>query len=173
MFPGTIRPASGMSTRDKHSQRPSETSLQQTQFKMKMRQFYVILTVVLSLNYYSYAAPRVVSVGLFVQSAYGAHAIYNLFSSNLLRLRNVVIRNRIPYEQGIHVFAQPVIGPSGSLEAYSLAVTGTTSLAFAEGVPNSGDTRELYRSTKLLYIPAYQLNLTIAEMVRQLAREQF
>jgi hypothetical protein len=140
---------------------------------MKMRQFYVILTVVLSLNYYSYAAQRVVSVGLFVQSAYGAHAIYNLFSSNLLRLRNVVIRNRIPYEQGIHVFAQPVIGPSGNLEAYSLAVTGTTSLAFAEGVPNSGDTRELYRSTKLLYIPAYQLNLTVAEMVRQLAREQF
>src|SRR6266446_1863645 len=102
----------------------------------------------------------------------GAHAIYNLFSSNLLRLRNVVIRNRIPYEQGIHVFAQPVIGPSGNLEAYSLAVTGTTSLAFAEGVPNSGDTRELYRSTKLLYIPAFQLNLTVAEMVRQLAREQ-
>jgi hypothetical protein len=116
---------------------------------------------------------EVVSVGLFVQSAYGAHAIYNLFSSNLLRLRNVVIRNRIPYEQGIHVFAQPIIGPSGNLEAYSLAVTGTTSLAFAEGVPNSGDTRELYRSTKLLYIPAYQLNLTVAEMVRQLAREQF
>jgi len=140
---------------------------------MKMRQFYVILTVVLSLNYYSYAAQRVVSVGLFVQSAYGAHVIYNLFSSNLQRLRNVVIRNRIPYEQGIHVFAQPVIGPSGNLEAYSLAVTGTTSLAFAEGVPNSGDTRELYRSTKLLYIPAYQLNLTVAEMVRQFAREQF
>src|SRR6202048_812806 len=109
---------------------------------MKMRQFYVILTVVLSLNYYSYAAQRVVSVGLFVQSAYGAHAIYNLFSSNLLRLRNVVIRNRIPYEQGIHVFAQPVIGPAG-LAGYSLAVTGTTSLAFSNGVPDNGDTREL------------------------------
>ena len=124
-------------------------------------------------NYSSYAAQRVISVGLFVQSAYGAHAIYNLFSSNLLRLMNVVIRNRFPYEQGIHVFAQPVIGRSGNLEAYSLAATGTTSLAFAEGVPNSGDTRELYRSTKLLYIPAHQLNLTVAELVRQLVREQF
>jgi hypothetical protein len=138
-----------------------------------MRQFYVIFAVVLSINYYSYAAPRVVSVGLFVQSAFGAHAIYSLFSSNLLKVRNVVIRDRMPYEQGIYVFAAPVIGPSGNLDAYSLAVTGTTSLAFAEGVPNSGDTRELYRSTKLLYIPAIQLNLTVAEIVRQLAREQF
>src|SRR5262249_23864648 len=62
-------------------------------------------------------------------------------------LRNVVIKNRAPYEQGIHVFAQPVIGRSGNLDAYSLAVTGTTSLAFANGVPNNGDDWELYRTT--------------------------
>ena len=48
------------------------------------------------------------------------------------------IRNRIPYEQGIHVFAQPVIGPAGNLTAYSLAVTSTTSLAFSNGVPGNG-----------------------------------
>src|SRR5262245_57279533 len=138
-----------------------------------MKQLYLILAVVFSSNYYSYAAPRVISVGLFVQSAFGADLIYSLFKSDLLSLRNVVIKNRAPYEQGIHIFAQPVIGRSGNLDAYSLAVTGTTSLAFANGVPNSGDDRELYRSTRLLYIPSYQLNLTVAEIVRQLAREQF
>lgn len=56
----------------------------------------------------SYAAPRVISVGLFVQSAFGANTIYNLFSRDLHALRNVVIRDRVPYEQGIHVFAQPL-----------------------------------------------------------------
>jgi len=137
-----------------------------------MKLFYLILAVVFSLNYYSYAAPRVISVGLFVQSAFGADLIYNLFRSDLLSLRNIVVKNRVPYEQGIHVFAQPVIGQSGNLDAYSLAVTGTTSLAFANGVPNNGDDRELYRSTRLLYIPSYQLNLAVAEIVRQLAREQ-
>jgi len=71
------------------------------------------------------------------------------------------------------VFAQPVIGPSGSPDAYSLAVTGTTSLAFADGLENNGDTRELYRSTRLLYVPINQLQPTVAEIVRQLAREQF
>jgi hypothetical protein len=138
-----------------------------------MKLFYLILAVVFSLNYSSYAAPRVIFVGLFVQSSFGADAIYSLFSSNLLTLRNVVIRNTIPYEQGIHVFAQAVVGPSGNLDAYSLAVTGTTSLAFANGVPNNGDTRELYRSTRLLYVPVNQLQLTVAELVRQLAMEQF
>ena len=112
-------------------------------------------------------------MGLFVQSSFGAETIYKLFSSNLLALRSVVIRNRIPYEQGIHVFAQPVIGPAGNLDAYSLAVTATTSLAFSDGVPNNGDPRELYRSTRLLYVPIHQLHLTVAELVRQLAREQF
>jgi hypothetical protein len=138
-----------------------------------MKLSYLILAVVFSLNYSLYAAPRVISVRLSVQSAFGADMIYRLFSSDLLRLRNVVIRNQIPYEQGIHVFAQPVIGRSGQLDAYSLAVTGTTSLAFANGVPNNGDTRELYRSTRLLYVPAYQLPLIVAEIVHQLAREQF
>ena len=137
-----------------------------------MRLFYLILVVVFSLNYHSYAAPRVISVGLFVQSAFGADVIYNLFRSDLLGLRNIVVKNRAPYEQGIHVFAQPVIGPSGNFSGYSLAVTGTTSLAFANGVPNNGDNRELYRSTRLLYIPFIQLNLAVAEIVRQLAREQ-
>ena len=108
-----------------------------------------------------------------MQSAYGADAIYSLFSSNLMKLRNVVIRNQTPYEQGIHVFAQPVVGRSGQLDAYSLAVTGTTSLAFAHGVPYDRDTRELYRSTRLLYVPAHQLPLIVAEIVHQLAREQF
>src|SRR6478752_5144877 len=114
-----------------------------------------ILAVVLQLCCSSYAAPRIITVGLFVQSQFGANTIYSLFSRDLQALRNVVIRNQIPYEQGIHVFAQPVIGRSGQLDAYSLAVTGTTSLAFANGVPNSRDTRELYRSTRLLYVPAY------------------
>jgi hypothetical protein len=140
---------------------------------MKMKLSYLILAVVFSVNYSLYAAPRVISVRLSVQSAYGADMIYRLFSSDLLKLRNVVIRNQIPYEQGIHVFAQPVIGRSGQLDAYSLAVTGTTSLAFANGVPNNRDTRELYRSTRLLYVPAFQLPLTVAEIVHQLAREQF
>ena len=138
-----------------------------------MRLFYLILAVVFSLNHYSYAAPRVISVGLFVQSAFGADLIYRLFSSDLLSLRHIIIRNSVPYEQGIHVFAQPVIGASGNLSGYSLAVTGTTSLAFANGVPNNGDNRELYRSTRLLYIPIYQLNPAVAEIVHQLAREQF
>ena len=138
-----------------------------------MKQLYLILAVVFSLNYYSYAAPRVISVGLSVQSVFGADMIYSLFRSDLLSLRNIVIKNRAPYEQGIHVFAQPVIGPSGNLSGYSLAVTGTTSLAFANGVPNNGDNRELYRSTRLLYIPFIQLNLAVAEIVHQLAREQF
>lgn len=111
-------------------------------------------------------------MGLFVQSAFGANTIYNLFSRDLHALRNVVIRNRVPYEQGIHVFAQPVMGPAG-LAGYSLAVTGTTSLAFSNGVPDNGDTRELYRSTRLLYVPILQLNPTVAELVRQLASEQF
>jgi len=131
------------------------------------------LAVVLQLCCSSFAAPRVISVGLFVQSSFGANTIYNLFSRDLHALRNVVIRNQIPYEQGIHVFAQPVIGQSGQLDAYSLAVTGTTSLAFANGVPNNRDTRELYRFTRLLYVPAYQLPLIVREIVHQLAREQF
>jgi hypothetical protein len=138
-----------------------------------MKLSYLILAVVFSLNYSLYAAPRVISVRLSVQSTFGADMIYRLFSSNLLKLRNVVIRNQIPYEQGIHVFAQPVIGRSGQLDAYSLAVTGTTSLAFANGVLYDRDTRELFRSTKLLYVPAYQLPLIVAEIVHQLAREQF
>ena len=138
-----------------------------------MKQFCWILAVVLALDCSSYAAPRVISVGLFVQSSFGAETIYKLFSRDLLALRSVVIRNRIPYEQGIHVFAQPVIGPAGNLDAYSLAVTGTTSLAFSDGVPNNGDPRELYRSTRLLYVPIHQLQLTVAELVRQLVREQF
>ena len=138
-----------------------------------MKLSYLILAVVFSLNYSLYAAPRVISVRLSVQSEFGADMIYRLFSSDLLRLRNVVIRNQIPYEQGIHVFVQPVIGRSGQLDAYSLAVTGTTSLAFANGVPNNGDSRELYRSTRLLYVPAYQLPLIVREIVHQLAREQF
>src|SRR5262245_2088729 len=75
---------------------------------IQMKPFYLILAVVFSLNYYSYAAPRVISVGLFVQSAFGADLIYNLFRSDLLSLRNIVVKNRVPYEQGIHVFAQPV-----------------------------------------------------------------
>jgi hypothetical protein len=113
-------------------------------------------------------------VGLFVQSAFGANTIYNLFSRDLHALRNVVIRNRVPYEPGIHVFAQLVMGPAG-LAGYSLAVTGTTNLAFSNGVPNNEDTRELYRSTRtrLLYVPILQLNPTVAELVRQLANEQF
>ena len=86
--------------------------------------------------------------------------IYSLFSRDLHALRNVVIRNKVPYEQGIHVFVQPVIGPTGILSAYSLAVTGTTSLAFSNGVPDNGDTRELFRSTRLLYVPIHQLNPT-------------
>ena len=131
------------------------------------------MAVVLQLCCSSFAAPRVISVGLFVQSSFGASTIYNLFSRDLHALRNVVIRNQIPYEQGIHVFAQPVIGQSGQLDAYSLAVTGTTSLAFANGVPNNRDTRELYRFTRLLYVPAYQLPLIVREIVHQLAREQF
>ena len=102
-----------------------------------MKLSYSILAVVLQLCCSSFAAPRVISVGLFVQSSFGASTIYNLFSRDLHALRNVVIRNQIPYEQGIHVFAQPVIGQSGQLDAYSLAVTGTTSLAFANGVPNN------------------------------------
>ena len=138
-----------------------------------MKLSYSILAVVLQLCCSSFAAPRVISVGLFVQSSFGANTIYNLFSRDLHALRNVVIRNQIPYEQGIHVFAQPVIGQSGQLDAYSLAVTGTTSLAFANGVPNNRDTRELYRSTRLLYVPAYQLPLIVREIVHQLAREQF
>ena len=112
-----------------------------------MKLFCWILAVVLQLCCSSYAAPRVISVGLFVQSAFGANTIYNLFSRDLHALRNVVIRNRVPYEQGIHVFAQPVMGPAG-LAGYSLAVTGTTSLAFSNGVPNNEDSRELYRSTR-------------------------
>ena len=132
-----------------------------------------ILAVVLQLCCSSYAAPRIITVGLFVQSQFGANTIYSLFSRDPHALRNVVIRNQIPYEQGIHVFAQPVIGQSGQLDAYSLAVTGTTSLAFANGVPNNRDTRELYRSTRLLYVPAYQLPLIVREIVHQLAREQF
>jgi hypothetical protein len=112
-------------------------------------------------------------VGLFVQSAFGANTIYNLFSNDLHALRNVAIRDRVPYEQGIHVFAQPVMGPAGNLAGYSLAVTGTTSLAFSKGVQDNGDTRELFRSTRLLYVPILQLNPTVAELVRQLASEQF
>jgi hypothetical protein len=138
-----------------------------------MKLSYSILAVVLQLCCSSFAAPRVISVGLFVQSSFGANTIYNLFSRDLHALRNVVIRNQIPYEQGIHVFAQPVIGQSGQLDAYSLAVTGTTTLAFANGVPNNRDTRELYRSTRLLYVPAYQLPLIVREIVHQLASEQF
>ena len=138
-----------------------------------MKLFSWILIVVLSLNCSSYAAPKVISVGLFVQSAFGADTIYGLFSTDLHALRNVVIRNRIPYEQGIHVFAQPVIGSAGNLAAYSLAVTGTTSLAFSNGVPENGDTRELYRSTTLLYVTINHLRPTIAEIVLQLARKQF
>ena len=83
------------------------------------------------------------------------------------------IRNRIPYEQGIHLFAQPVIGPAGNLTAYSLAVTSMTSLAFSNGVSGNGDARELYRSTKLLYVPINQLRATVAEVVLELARKQF
>ena len=99
-------------------------------------------------------------MGLFVQSQFGANTIYSLFSRDLHALRNVVIRNKVPYEQRIHVFVQPVIGPTGILAAYSLAVTGTTSLAFSNGVPDNGDTRELFRSTRLLYVPIHQLNPT-------------
>ena len=111
-------------------------------------------------------------MGLFVQSSFGANTIYSLFSRDLHALRNVVIKNTVPYEQGIHVFAQPVMDPAG-LAGYSLAVTGTTNLAFSNGVPDNGDTRELYRSTRLLYVPILQLNPTVAELVRQLASEQF
>ena len=64
------------------------------------------------------------------------------------------------------------MGPAG-LAGYSLAVTETTSLAFSNGVPNNEDTRELYRSTRLLYVTIPQLNSTVAELVRQLANEQF
>jgi hypothetical protein len=71
------------------------------------------------------------------------------------------------------VFAQPVIGSAGNLVAYSLAVTGTTSLAFSNGVPENGDARELYRSTTLLYVTINHLRPTIAEIVLQLARKQF
>jgi hypothetical protein len=138
-----------------------------------MKLFCWILAVVLQLSCSSYAAPRVVSVGLFVQSSFGANTIYNLFSNNLQALRNVIIRNRVPYEQGIHIFAQPVMGPAGNLAGYSLAVTGTTSLAFSNGLLDNGDTRELYRSTTLLYVTINQLPSTVAEIVRQLAREQF
>jgi hypothetical protein len=139
----------------------------------QMKLFCRILAVVLQLCCSSYAAPRVITVGLFVQSQFGANTIYSLFSRDLHALRNVVIRNKVPYEQGIHVFVQPVIGPTGILAAYSLAVTGTTSLAFSNGVADNGDTRELYRSTRLLYVPILQLNPTVAELVRQLASEQF
>jgi len=148
--------------------RPSRSRTQK-----EMKRFGWILTVVLQLCCSSYAAPRVISVGLFVQSAFGANTIYNLFSNNLHALRNVVIRNRVPYEQGIHVFAQPVMAPAGNLAGYSLAVTGTTSLAFSNGVPDNGDTRELYRSTTLLYVTINQLPSTVAEIVRQLAGKQF
>jgi hypothetical protein len=145
----------------------------ETKNSKEMKLFCWILAVVLQLCGSSYAAPRVVSVGLFVQSAFGGNTIYNLFINNLHALRNVVIRDRVPYEQGIHVFAQPVMGQAGNLAGYSLAVTGTTSLAFSDGVPDNGDTRELYRSTTLLYVPVHQLHSTVAEIVRQLAREQF
>jgi hypothetical protein len=138
-----------------------------------MKLFCWILAVALQLCCSSDAAPRVISVGLFVQSAFGSNTIYNLFSNNLLALSNIVIRNRVPYEQGIHVFAQPVMGPAGNLAGYSLAVPGTTSLAFSNGVQDNGDTRELYRSTTLLYVTINQLPSTVAEIVRQLAREQF
>src|SRR6202047_5288748 len=137
-----------------------------------MKLSYSILAVVLQLCCSSYAAPRVITVGLFVQSQFGANTIYSLFSRDLHALRNVVIRNKVPYEQGIHVFAQPVMGPAG-LAGYSLAVTGTTSLAFSNGIPENGDSRELYRSTRLLYVPILQLNPTVGELVRQLANEQF
>ena len=137
-----------------------------------MKIFCWILAVVLQLCCSSFAAPRVISVGLFVQSSFGANTIYSLFSRDLHALRNVVIKNTVPYEQGIHVFAQPVMGPAG-LAGYSLAVTGTTNLAFSNGVPDNGDTRELYRSTRLLYVPILQLNRTVAEVVHQLANEQF
>ena len=138
-----------------------------------MKLFCWILAVVLQLCCCSYAAPRVITVGLFVQSQFGANTIYSLFSRDLHALRNVVIRDKGPYEQGIYVFVQPVIGTNGILAAYSLAVTGTTSLAFSNGIPDNGDTRELFRSTRLLYVPVHHLNPTIAELVRQLASEQF
>jgi hypothetical protein len=48
-----------------------------------------------------------------------------------------------------------------------------TSLAFSNGVPGNGDARELYRSTKLLYVPINQLRATVAEVVLELARKQF
>lgn len=139
----------------------------------EMKRFCWILIVVLQLCCSSYAAPRVISVGLFVQSAFGANTIYNLFSNNLHALRNVVIRNRVPYEQGIYVFAQPVMSSVGNLAGYSLAVTGTTSLSFSNGVPDNGDTRELYRSTTQLYVTSNQLPSAVAEIVHQLARKQF
>ena len=78
---------------------------------------------------------------------------FTVYSAAISMRCEMFIRNRIPYEQGIHVFAQPVIGPAGNLTAYSLAVTSTTSLAFSNGVPGNGDARELYRSTTLLYVP--------------------
>ena len=138
-----------------------------------MKIFRLIWAVVLALDCSSYAAPKVISVGLFVQSQFGADTIYSLFSSNLHALRNVVIRNRAPHDQGVHVFAQPVIDTAGNLSAYSLAVTATTSLAFSNGVPENGDARELYRSTTLLYVPINQLRPVVGEIVLQLARKQF
>ena len=39
------------------------------------------------------------------------------------------VRPSHPYEEGIYVFIQPIRGAKGNLLGYSLAVTGTTSLA--------------------------------------------
>ena len=39
------------------------------------------------------------------------------------------VRPSHPYEEGIYVFVQPIRGAKGNLLGYSLAVTGTTSLA--------------------------------------------
>jgi hypothetical protein len=85
----------------------------------------------------------------------------------------MVVTNKRPYEEGIYVFVQPIRGAKGNLLGYSLAVTSTTSLAVLSGaMPDIQETRELYRSTSLQFVPVNAIYTVAAGIVGKLDKEQ-
>jgi hypothetical protein len=83
------------------------------------------------------------------------------------------VRPSHPYEEGIYVFVQPIRGAKVNLLGYSLAVSGTTSLAvLSEAMADIQETRELYRSTRLQFVPVNEIYSVAAGIVGTLDKEQ-
>jgi hypothetical protein len=138
---------------------------------MKFLTYIFAISFTISL---SCQAAIVIYVGLFVQSSESSvPQIHDAFSRSLLSLGNIIVTNKRPYEEGIYVFVQPIRGAKGNLLGYSLAVTGTTSLAVLSGaMPDIQETRELYRSTSLQFVPVNEIYSVAAGIVGKLDKEQ-